>query len=169
MQRISHSGAAAHPTGDRDPMRVGIVGHEAAKFTAETEAEARKVIRGLLSPGDVVVSGACHLGGIDVWAVEEARRMGLAYREHPPATHAWETGYKPRNLLIARDSDTVHCIVVAELPASYTGMRFDYCYHCRTSEHVKSGGCWTAKQAERLGKRAAWHVVRPRPPETETP
>jgi len=38
-------------------------------------------------------------------------------------------------------------------------MRFPFCYHCKSNLHVKSGGCWTAKYAERLGKPAKWHLV----------
>lgn len=136
-------------------MRVGIVGHEGAKFTPETEAKAREVIRDILRvlvPGadslDAVVSGHCHLGGIDIWAEEEAKRAGIPTRIYPPKRLTWSGGYKERNLQIAADSDVVHCIVVARLPESYTGMRFEYCYHCKTKDHVKSGGCWTAKRAK---------------------
>lgn len=138
------------------------MGHEAAKFTPETEAQARAVIRGILDhegTDDIVVSGACHLGGIDIWAEEEAGRLGLRKQIFAPKSRAWATGFKPRNERIAEASDVVHCIVVAKLPASYTGMRFEYCYHCKTDAHVKSGGCWTAKYAERLGKPARWHVI----------
>ena len=28
-----------------------------------------------------------------------------------------------------------------------------------TTEHIKSGGCWTAKRTEKLGKKAYWHVI----------
>jgi hypothetical protein len=141
-------------------MRVGIVGHERSKFTLEAEAEARLVIRQLLEPEDsVLVSGGCHLGGVDLWAEEEAKAMGRAATIHRPVKRAWEGGYKDRNLLIARDSDEVHVIVVDRLPESYVGMRFGLCYHCKTEGHVKSGGCWTAKKAEAMGKKAFWHVV----------
>lgn len=147
-------------------MNVGIVGHESAKFTPETEAAARNVIRELLAPPDaVLVSGHCHLGGIDIWAEEEyaalpdraSRPEPLIY---PPKNRSWAAGYKPRNILIAEDSVEVHCLVVAEYPASYAGMRFDFCYHCGTNEHIKSGGCWTGKYAKRLGKKWTTHIVR---------
>jgi len=133
-------------------MRIGIVGSEAAKFTSDTEAKARQTIRSLLSHGDIVVSGACHLGGIDIWAVEEAKSLGLEYEEFPPARRSWEGGYKQRNLKIAQNSDKVVCITVKELPPNYDGMRFKLCYHCGTNEHVKSGGCWTVKEAKKMGK-----------------
>lgn len=135
-------------------MTLGVVGSEAAKFTPETEAEARHVLRSLLTRYDVTraVSGACHLGGIDIWAKEEAAALGLPFVEYPPATHAWTNGYRVRNIEIARASDWVVCVTVATLPSTYTGMTFDRCYHCDRDDHVKSGGCWTVKYARKLGK-----------------
>lgn len=131
---------------------VGIVGGEAAKFTPATEVAARAEIRRLLNRASKVVSGGCHLGGIDVWAVEEAKAVGVPFVEYLPRVRAWE-GYKARNIKIAEDSDECVCITVRELPPGYRGVRFDQgCYHCKTKDHVKSGGCWTVKQAVRLGK-----------------
>ena len=128
-------------------MKVGIVGSEAAKFTPSSEQRARAAIRELLRPGDVVISGACHLGGIDKWAIEEGKEMGLRTVEYPPANLQWSTGYKPRNERIAINSDLVVCLTVDKLPPGYTGMRFPLCYHCKSTDHVKSGGCWTVKFA----------------------
>jgi len=130
----------------------GIVGSEAAKFTPETEARARAAIRALLKPGDMVVSGSCHLGGIDTWAIEEGRKLHLECWEHPPKVRSWDYGYKPRNMLIAQDCTEAVCITVKALPPHYTGMRFPLCYHCKTNAHVKSGGCWTVNYARSLGK-----------------
>lgn len=140
---------------------VGIVGSEQAKFTPHTEAEARAKIYELLTePGvEGVVSGACHLGGIDAYAAEIGRELGLRVIEHAPKTLAWSTGYKPRNLLIARDGDECHCITVRVLPPGYNSMVFRLCYHCGTDAHVKSGGCWTVKQAKLMGKPGFIHVI----------
>lgn len=138
-------------------MNVGIVGHEAAKFTARTEAQARAIIRYLLSPQDAVaVSGHCHLGGIDIYTEEEAAALGRQTLIFPPKTLRWADGYRPRNLQIAVASDIVHCLVVAEYPPDYNGMRFSHCYHCNTSDHIKSGGCWTARRARQFKV----HVIR---------
>lgn len=145
-------------------MRVAIVGHEQAKFTPETEAKAREVIRHLLTrPGvTAVVSGACHLGGIDRWAEDIGRELGLELHIYKPSGLAWPY-YKARNIKIAGDCDQAHCIVVQKLPLAFTGMRFGYCYHCVGStnpEHVKSGGCWTVKRARVVhGVPGFWHVV----------
>ena len=140
-------------------ITVGIVGHEAAKFTAETEARARALIRKILArtAADRVVSGACRLGGIDIWAIEEATAAGVPTQEFPPASDDWATGFKPRNIQIAEASDVVYSLVVRALPPTYTGRRFALCYHCGTADHVKSGGCWTVKHAKAIGRRG--HVL----------
>lgn len=140
-------------------MNIGIVGAEGAKFTREGEAHARQIIRSLLSePGAVLVSGHCHLGGVDIWAEEIAAELGCATLIFPPARQCWEGGYKQRNLQIVEHSDFVHCIAVDVLPGEYTGMRFALCYHCAkvvAPRHVKSGGCWTMRRAQ----HGALHVV----------
>ena len=162
---------------------VGIVGAEAAKFTPLGERAARVVIRGILQAaqteaiGDdervTLVSGGCHLGGVDIWAEEEAdiiseMSLRIDKRIHLPKERCWSTGYKPRNLLIARDSAVVYNITVARYPIGFVGMRFGVCYHCErrfretdhlTERHVKSGGCWIAYEAEKLGKLAQWYVI----------
>jgi len=142
-------------------MVIGIVGSEAIKFTLETEAKAKEIIRSLLTAPGVtgVSSGACHLGGIDVWAEEIGKELGLELFIHPPKVHNWEQGYKPRNLAIVRDSDEVHCITLKELPASYIGMKFPMCYHCKSKDHVKSGGCWTMHRAAKQGKPIKLWVI----------
>lgn len=146
-----------------EPFIVGIVGSEAAKFTEKTEAAARETIYRLLSLPRItaVSSGHCHLGGIDMWAEEIAKQIGKFDPQfiYPPADRSWFTGYRPRNLKIAKASNAVHCITVKKLPPSYEGMRFASCYHCNSDNHVKSGGCWTAKQAAKMGKTAWLHII----------
>lgn len=139
-------------------MITGIVGHEAAKFDAISEAVARAHIRIILNNASELISGGCHLGGIDIWAEEEADRLEIPKKIFRPKVLAWD-GYKARNIKIAEASDVVHCIVVKSLPSTYKGMRFKDCYHCHTNTHIKSGGCWTAKYAIKLGKEAFWHEV----------
>ena len=128
-------------------MIIGIVGPEAARFTPALEERARTKIRGLLirhlPDGGVVCSGACPRGGIDIWGVEEARAMGLGALEFPPAVEAWDRGYKPRNIQIAKASDIVICVTIPSR---------NLCRHCWTPDHVQSGGCWTLKYAKKIGK-----------------
>lgn len=141
-------------------MKLGIVGSEAAKFTPATELLAKELIKKQIvqyNAGEIV-SGGCHLGGIDIWAKEIGLDFGLKVTEFLPIQQNW-TYYKHRNLLIANHSDRVICITVSELPSTYTGMRFPYCYHCMTDKHVKSGGCWTVKKAKELHKDTEIFVV----------
>jgi hypothetical protein len=125
---------------------LGIVGHAADKFTPLTEYYAKKAIRDYLleHKPERVISGGCHLGGVDKWAINLANVIGIPFTEYLPKNRNWwPTGYKPRNLLIANNSDKVLVIVAKEYHSNYSGMRFDGCYHCgdRNPPHVKSGGC----------------------------
>lgn len=146
-------------------MTAGIVGHEGAKFTPAMEGRARGLIVKILNLRDDdgllrfdrIVSGDCPLGGVDLWARQEAEAQGRPFVGFPPASDDWAGGFKPRNIQIAEASDVVYSIVVAQLPPGYTGRRFEYCYHCLSDSHIKSGGCWTVKHALGLGKRG--HVL----------
>lgn len=144
-------------------MNLAIIGHEAKKFTKETEEKAKFLIRTLVDDWSlgkpVIVSGRCPLGGVDVWAEEIADEYGYKKIIYPPRVNNWSNGYKPRNLQIARKSDIVHVIVIKALPKTYVGMKFKSCYHCNTETHVKSGACWTALKARELGKLAIWHEL----------
>lgn len=141
------------------------MGSEEVKFNSYTRDLARDLIAEFLHDPKIttVVSGGCHLGGIDAWAAELGRTLGLEVVEHLPKHRSWEGGYKQRNIKIAEDSDIVYCITVKELPDTYTGMRFTMCYHCGTDQHVKSGGCWTVKHARKIGKRGEVYVIHPEP------
>jgi hypothetical protein len=75
-------------------------------------------------------------------------------------------GYKARNLDIATTSEIVHVIVADRYPDDYGGRRFDICYHHRGEaahvdpfDHVKSGACWTGKEALKAGVPAIWHII----------
>lgn len=146
---------------------VGIFGHASDKFDARTEALARKLIFDILVGAEntysevCMVSGHSPLGGIDVWAEEVAISLGMLMDLKIPKQNTWDApyGFKQRNLDIAKTSDVVHVILVKEYPKDYSGQRFKLCYHCKTSDHVKSGGCWTGKQAQKLGKKVNWYVI----------
>lgn len=140
-------------------LAIGVVGSEGAKFTLGTEVLAREAIRRAIRGFGLVVSGACHLGGIDIWAIEEAKKLGILTKEFAPTQRHWE-GYKARNMLIAKNSDRLLCITVQKLPSTYRGMKFPLCYHCGTSDHIKSGGCWTVKYAAKLGKPGRVIVIK---------
>jgi len=131
-------------------MIIGIVGAEGAKFTPSGKYKAQVIIRDLVLDPNVteVCSGECHLGGVDRWARLITEKYGKKFTPFPPSTLSWE-GYKARNLQIAGYSDVVYNIVVNQLPPDFKGMTHKLCYHCGTSDHVKSGGCWTMKKAKK--------------------
>lgn len=141
-------------------MILGIVGHADDKFTPGTMIDAMAVITEAIDwhKPEKVVSGGCHLGGVDKWAIEIAQRLGVPTEEFLPANRQWEPrGYKERNLKIASQSDRVLVVVVHDLPPGYRGMKFNGCYHCkdRNPPHVKSGGCWTAWKC----KEREWAII----------
>jgi len=107
------------------------------------EANARYLIRLLLVGASSMVSGHSPVGGIDIWAEEEALALGVPLDLKVPTHNSWDPpggyGYKARNLDIARDSDVVHVLLADVYPEQYTGRRWDLCYHCKTNDHVKSG------------------------------
>lgn len=146
---------------------VAIIGHGSDKFTPAGESAAREVIRALLVDADSVVSGHSPVGGIDIWAEEEAIALGIALDLKVPTHNAWDPlggyGFKARNLDIAACGTEAHVILADSYPTGYNARRFPFCYHCARARseliHPKSGGCWTGNQALRLGKPATWHEV----------
>lgn len=145
-------------------MRVAIVGAEAAKFTPPMIVAAKALIHNIIDQARVpvvVVSGGCHLGGVDIWAEEEALALGVGTDIYRPKDHSWggADGFMTRNQKIAQNCDELHVVTVSGYHEGYTGMRFPKCYHCNTYKHIKSGGCWTGKLAQKLGVPTVWHVV----------
>lgn len=142
-------------------MIYGIVGAEEAKFTPETESDAKTLLIRLISDPRCtgVASGECHLGGIDIWAKIVCLELDKPYYPFPPRHLDWNTGFKPRNIRIALKSDEIHNIVLAQYPPDFKGRRFDQCYHCNSTTHVKSGGCWTAIYAREHGRKAVWYIL----------
>jgi hypothetical protein len=137
---------------------IGIVGCEARRFSPEAEVEARRAIRALLLQAKCVVSGACHKGGVDEWAVDEANKKGVETQVFPARVHQWAPagGYRERNARIAEASELVVCIAARRHPPV---SEHDYCYHCNRDDHVKSGGCWVLKFAKKLGKQTQLIIV----------
>jgi hypothetical protein len=145
-------------------MKIGIIGHGKDKFSQIGYARATWLIDEIIDthPNCTIVSGHSPVGGIDIWAEELAKLKGIGLDLKIPKQHTWdaEYGYKQRNLDIAKDSDEIHIILVDKYPKRYTGMTFGKCYHCNTNKHIKSGACWTGKQAQKLGKKVIWHIIK---------
>ena len=159
-------------------MKIGIVGKGSDKFTEYGEANARRLIRDTIRAyqPQAVVSGHSPVGGIDIWAEEEAERLGVALDLKIPEVNQWNPpggyGYKARNIDIAKDSYFVMVVLADQYPEEYTGRRFKLCYHHPKdspllTNHVKSGGCWTGKIALGLGKEVFWKIVPNYPLQTD--
>ena len=145
-------------------IKIGIIGHGADKFTKYAEEKAKIFIRELLksfSKEIILVSGHSPVGGIDIWAEEIAKHLQIPLDLKIPKQHTWdaEYGYKQRNLDIAKDSEMLIIILVDKLPPNYKGRKFNICYHCKSKDHVKSGACWTGKQALKLDKKVQQIII----------
>lgn len=146
---------------NRPPIHsLAIIGHAQDKFTPHTEALAYQAIYDLITlyNPSLIISGGCHLGGVDIYAEHVANALSIPTRIYKPSHLSWSGGYRERNLLIANNSSLVAVIVVETYPPHYTGQRFKGCYHChnRNPPHVKSGACWTAHHS----RRAIWSIIK---------
>jgi len=145
-------------------VKIGIIGHGSDKFTEYGKQLAQIKIQEILKnkqDGDVFISGHSPVGGIDIWSEDIARELGYTLEIKSPKQQIWdaEYGYKQRNIDIAKSSDVIHIILVKEYPKEYKGMKFNYCYHCDSKDHIKSGACWTGKQAINFKKNVIYHYI----------
>jgi ribA/ribD-fused uncharacterized protein len=124
----------------QEGVRLAVVGSAGHHFTGRTAVLARQRISlaiWRLRP-EVVISGGCAQGGVDIWARDVAGVYGYTigggdFVEHRPAHERWAPdGYQARNLVIAQDCS--HLLRVA----------------AHASRTYGSG--WTADQAQRLGR-----------------
>lgn len=159
MDALVREGVRGVPEAPRSFKKLVIVGSEAKKFTRKGRERAKALINNLILGANAVGSGESPLGGIDAWTHELADELRVPFTPFPPKANSWEGGYKARNLAMAEWGDETVCITVDRLPDTYTGMRFKSCYHCNKDDHVKSGGCWTMKQAKIRGKQTRLFVI----------
>ncbi len=142
-------------------MKLGIVGPPERQFTPEKRELACVVIQSAIETygATTVVSGRCHLGGIDIWAEDIAEAMDIPTLIFPPKVLHWSLpgGYRERNLQIAEAAELVLVIGLKEYPKTYRGVKFHDCVHCgdRNPKHIRTAGCWTAWRCE----RRAWHIL----------
>ncbi len=127
-------------------IRVAFVGADSTKWNKQTEIVARlKIINTMryymsAYPNSFIpISGHSPKGGIDIWAEEIAKGLGLEMKIYAPDIFAWEAngkiGYKKRNMMIAEN-----CDVLFVFSPMVNGKR------------VWNGGLWTANYAKKIGK-----------------
>ena len=126
-----------------DKMKLAIVGSLSKHFSPDEELLVRGTIRLFLEqlrPQAIVSGGA---DGVDTWAEEEARRLGIEPIIFRPAGVGWKY-YKPRNLLIAKEGTHF--------------LRF-------WSEHSRTyGSGWTVDRARLMGKPVLSYRIGPSNP-----
>lgn len=108
-----------------------IVGSE--HWPDGSEPRVKAMIRAAIEayPPDMIISGGA--AGVDTWAVEVARGMGVPCQEFPPNNRRWAPdGFKARNIVMARTCTRMLAI------RSLTSTRY--------------GSGWTADYAEKIGK-----------------
>jgi len=114
-------------------MKLAIVGARESKWTPEKKVKVKEIIRGILTDDGVelLISGGCPKGGVDIWAEEIANELGITTAIFNPTENQWEY-YKLRNMLIAHSCDELVCI---------------------EPKGIKGGGSWTLNYAESIGKK----------------
>ncbi len=120
-------------------MKIAIVGSSKIQ-----DYECYGVVQEIINDKhpELIISGGAQ--GVDMVAYSIAHMNKIEFKLFPPKTHDWE-GYKPRNILIAKNCDELINIVIKDKNA--------YCYHHKRKGHIKSGGCWTENYAKQLGKQ----------------
>jgi len=142
---------------------IGIVGNGRDKFTELGYNRAYNIVVNIINSNinEQICSGNSPMLGIDYLVKQNT--PSNRYIEYNPVTLKWNNGYRERNLQIAK-SRIVYVIVANKYPKEYKGIKFESCYHCKSmnkdyNNHIKSGACWTAKQAIKLGNESQWMVI----------
>ena len=97
-------------TASGDNMKLAIVGSTMLEDNHEAEQIIRDCIK-KLKPTLIISGGA---KGIDSSAVKIAKEMGIPFVEYRPKELNWEAGFKPRNIKIAEECDSLIRIACIE-------------------------------------------------------
>ncbi len=134
-------------------MKVAIVG-TSHTLTENEERDIEQYITHIISKygvGDEIISGGAK--GVDIMAVALATSRGLTISTFHPDVKNWK-GYKARNLRIAKTCDELYCITIPKREGE------PECYHHNPpQDHTKTAGCWTLKEALKLGKTTHLMVI----------
>jgi len=126
---------------------IAIVGAQENKWAPEQKEQAKIYIRGIIfnlynttTDNLIIISGHCPKGGVDIWVEEIVDNLisqhdynKISMKMYPSSINKWsgKGGYKQRNTEMATDCDILYDI---------------------EPKGVWSGGTWTMKLAEKLGK-----------------
>lgn len=87
-------------------IKLGIIGSRGTYFNNPDEAKGRMftLLDRLVYRGDLIVSGGCPLGGVDLWAKNYAQYKGFPYTEYAPKDYTSES-FRERNQQIVDNCD----------------------------------------------------------------
>lgn len=122
-------------------VKFAIVGSsKALLLTSNILNELDKIFQ-QYTTHDILISGGAV--GIDTFAKDMAEKMNTGWSIHRPKHKNWQF-YRVRNIEIAEECDVLYNIVIK-------GNK-EFCYHCNSATHNRSGACWTMKYAKSIGK-----------------
>lgn len=148
-------------------MKLAIVG--ASNLSDNQENDARKTIIFIIREYQKELEFTTSLGhidhlelvtgdakGIDAIVRDMAEEQNIPCRVFTSKVKQWEgdllhDGFKERNLRIVAYCDNLVCFA--------SQLRNTPCYHCGTSEHERTGGCWTMKKAKESNKPTRLIVI----------
>lgn len=120
-------------------MKIAIVGAEEKAWGVIARFKAQNTILNLLTElkPDILVSGHCPAGGVDIWAEGYAYLLGIQTEIYPPEINHWKDrkgklGFESRNKLIAANFDNLYVISPV-----------------KNNVPLWNGGEWTAEYAEK--------------------
>ncbi len=140
-------------------MKIAIVG-TSHTLTKNEEQDIEQYITHIISKygiGDEIISGGAK--GVDTLGLEVAKGLGFKTEVYEPEVNEWtppngKIGYKKRNLKIAKTCDELYCITIPKRKGE------PECYHHDPpQDHTKTAGCWTLKEALKLGKTTHLMVI----------
>jgi hypothetical protein len=94
-----------------EQITLCIVGSRELSWREPTKAVVRSIIRATLTliDPDAVISGQSPAGGVDVWAEQEAKRMGFPFMPFPPRAHN-RAAYFERDIAMAEACTHLLCL-----------------------------------------------------------
>jgi len=128
-------------------VKFAIVGSSKAKETTNVMKTLHNIIGQFNPKHDIFVSGGAK--GIDSIAEDIATRLGFKTEICYPAYEGWEA-YKVRNMTISNISQYLYCVVLKG--------NDEFCYHCKSGTHNRSGGCWTYEYARRINHASVFRL-----------
>jgi len=116
-------------------MKIAIVGSSHLDKDEIVRAKDLIFVLGNLHIKDDIITGDAV--GVDMLVKECIDYAEVIYSHN----ERWKPdGYKERNITIAEKADFVYSIATKQL-------KDEWCYHCLSTDHNRTAGCWTKNYA----------------------